>query len=67
MFVEFCRGLSPAEADMALLETARRCEMYGVKLHPAKVLESDTISLSARLLSLMSGFASNCDWNRFFS
>jgi len=23
---------------MALLETARRCEMYGVKLHPAKVL-----------------------------
>ena len=31
------RGQSPAEADMNLLETARRCELYGTKMHPAKV------------------------------
>ena len=26
------------EADLNLLETARRCELYGVKMHPVKVL-----------------------------
>lgn len=30
-------GQSPAEADLNLLETARRCELYGIKMHPAKV------------------------------
>lgn len=34
----FLRGQSPAEADLNLLETARRCELYGVKMHPAKVI-----------------------------
>ncbi|KAI6205497.1 Moesin/ezrin/radixin-like protein 1 [Aphelenchoides besseyi] len=29
-------GVSPADADLALLETARRCDFYGIKLHPAK-------------------------------
>lgn len=29
-------GQSPAEADLNLLETARRCELYGVKMHTAK-------------------------------
>uniref|UniRef100_A0A182K0H5 Moesin/ezrin/radixin homolog 1 n=1 Tax=Anopheles christyi TaxID=43041 RepID=A0A182K0H5_9DIPT len=29
-------GQSPAEADLNLLETARRCELYGMKMHPAK-------------------------------
>lgn len=28
-------GQSPAEADLNLLETARRCELYGMKMHPA--------------------------------
>lgn len=32
------RGQSPAEADLNLLETARRCELYGIKMHPAKVI-----------------------------
>jgi hypothetical protein len=32
-----CRGQSPAEADLNLLETARRCELYGIKMHAAKV------------------------------
>ncbi|KRY52716.1 FERM, RhoGEF and pleckstrin domain-containing protein 1 [Trichinella britovi] len=30
-------GMMPTESDIALLETARRCEFYGIKLHPAKV------------------------------
>ena len=30
-------GQSPAEADLNLLETARRCELYGTKMHGAKV------------------------------
>ena len=30
-------GQSPAEADLNLLETARRCELYGVKMHASKV------------------------------
>ena len=30
-------GQPPAEADLNLLETARRCELYGTKMHPAKV------------------------------
>lgn len=32
------RGMSPGESDLALLEVARRCDFYGIKLHPAKVL-----------------------------
>ena len=32
-----CRGQSPMEADLNLLETARRCELFGVKMHPVKV------------------------------
>lgn len=31
------RGMTPAAADLNLLETARRCELYGIKMHPAKV------------------------------
>lgn len=34
----FNRGQTPAEADMNLLETARRCELYGIKMTPAKVI-----------------------------
>nr|CAD7196274.1 unnamed protein product [Timema douglasi] len=29
-------GQSPAEADLNLLETSRRCELYGMKMHAAK-------------------------------
>ena len=31
------RGMTPAAADLSLLETARRCELYGIKMHPGKV------------------------------
>ncbi|VDM74726.1 unnamed protein product [Strongylus vulgaris] len=32
----FFRGMSPGESDFAMLEVARRCDFYGIKLHPAK-------------------------------
>ena len=31
------RGLMPADADYNLLDVARRLEMYGITLYPAKV------------------------------
>ena len=34
----FCSsGQSPAEADFNLLDTARKVELYGIRMHPAKV------------------------------
>lgn len=41
LFLLLFRGQSPAEADLNLLETARRCELYGMKMHPAKVMENN--------------------------
>uniref|UniRef100_A0AC34FZK9 FERM domain-containing protein n=1 Tax=Panagrolaimus sp. ES5 TaxID=591445 RepID=A0AC34FZK9_9BILA len=32
-------GMSPGEADLNLLEVARRCDFYGIKLHIAKDIE----------------------------
>ncbi|XP_067357911.1 FERM, ARHGEF and pleckstrin domain-containing protein 1-like isoform X2 [Channa argus] len=39
-------GQTPAESDYQLLEVARRLEMYGVRLHPAKDREGTNLSLS---------------------
>ncbi|XP_037950420.1 FERM, ARHGEF and pleckstrin domain-containing protein 1 isoform X2 [Teleopsis dalmanni] len=39
-------GQSPAEADLNLLETARRCELYGMKMHPAKDVEGVPLNLA---------------------
>ncbi|XP_055607522.1 FERM, ARHGEF and pleckstrin domain-containing protein 1-like isoform X2 [Uranotaenia lowii] len=39
-------GQSPAEADVNLLETARRCELYGMKMHPAKDHEGVPLNLA---------------------
>ncbi|MEE6470849.1 hypothetical protein FKM82_009086 [Ascaphus truei] len=47
--VEFHRnhfGQTPAESDFQLLEIARRLEMYGVRLHPAKDREGTKINLA---------------------
>lgn len=41
-------GQSPAEADLNLLETARRCELYGMKMHPAKVSISEFSTRATR-------------------
>uniref|UniRef100_A0A8C2XMJ7 FERM, ARHGEF and pleckstrin domain-containing protein 1 n=1 Tax=Cyclopterus lumpus TaxID=8103 RepID=A0A8C2XMJ7_CYCLU len=39
-------GQTPAESDFQLLEVARRLEMYGIRLHPAKDREGTRLSLS---------------------
>lgn len=41
-----CRGQTPAESDYQLLEVARRLEMYGIRLHPAKDREGTKLSLA---------------------
>ena len=33
----FYRGENPAEADVNLLDTARKVELYGIRMVPAKV------------------------------
>ncbi|KAL2081635.1 hypothetical protein ACEWY4_023488 [Coilia grayii] len=38
-------GHTPAESDFQLLEVARRLEMYGIRLHPAKDREGTKLSL----------------------
>uniref|UniRef100_A0A8C5I5L6 FERM, ARHGEF and pleckstrin domain-containing protein 1 n=1 Tax=Gouania willdenowi TaxID=441366 RepID=A0A8C5I5L6_GOUWI len=40
------RGQTPAESDYQLLEVARRLEMYGIRLYPAKDREGTRLSLS---------------------
>lgn len=40
------RGQTPAESDYQLLEVARRLEMYGIRLHPAKDREGTRLSLA---------------------
>jgi len=42
----FSRGQTPAESDFQLLEIARRLEMYGIRLHPAKDREGTKINLA---------------------
>lgn len=44
----FCvaRGQTPAASDYQLLEVARRLEMYGIRLHPAKDREGTRLSLA---------------------
>ncbi|XP_054168607.1 FERM, ARHGEF and pleckstrin domain-containing protein 1-like [Oppia nitens] len=46
-------GQSPAEADYNLLETARRCEMYGIKLTPVKDHEGVPLNLSVAHLGVI--------------
>lgn len=43
---QICRGQTPAEADLNLLETARRCELYGMKMHVAKDIEGVALNLA---------------------
>lgn len=45
-FVLYHSGQTPAESDCHLLEVARRLEMYGIRLHPAKDREGTKLSLT---------------------
>lgn len=40
------RGQTPAESDYQLLEVARRLEMYGIRLNPAKDREGTRLGLT---------------------
>ncbi|XP_039745322.1 FERM, ARHGEF and pleckstrin domain-containing protein 1 isoform X1 [Pararge aegeria] len=46
-------GQSPAEADLNLLETARRCELYGVKMHAAKDHEGVPLNLAVAHMGIV--------------
>ncbi|XP_074483072.1 FERM, ARHGEF and pleckstrin domain-containing protein 1-like isoform X2 [Sebastes fasciatus] len=46
-------GQTPAESDYQLLEIARRLEMYGVRLHPAKDREGTKLSLSVAHIGVL--------------
>ncbi|EEB10924.1 FERM, RhoGEF and pleckstrin domain-containing protein, putative [Pediculus humanus corporis] len=46
-------GQSPAEADLNLLETARRCELYGIKMHPAKDHEGVPLNLAVAHMGIV--------------
>nr|XP_023024432.1 FERM, ARHGEF and pleckstrin domain-containing protein 2 isoform X2 [Leptinotarsa decemlineata] len=46
-------GQSPAEADLNLLETARRCELYGIKMHPAKDHENVCLNLAVAHMGII--------------
>ncbi|XP_076168985.1 uncharacterized protein LOC143147542 isoform X6 [Ptiloglossa arizonensis] len=46
-------GQSPAEADLNLLETARRCELYGMKMHPAKDHEAVPLNLAVAHMGIV--------------
>ncbi|XP_035221728.1 FERM, ARHGEF and pleckstrin domain-containing protein 1-like isoform X2 [Stegodyphus dumicola] len=46
-------GQTPAEADLNLLETARRCELYGIKMTPAKDQEGVPLNLAVAHLGVL--------------
>ncbi|KAH6937983.1 hypothetical protein HPB50_006075 [Hyalomma asiaticum] len=46
-------GQSPAQADLNLLETARRCELYGVRLSPARDSEGLSLNLAVAHMGVM--------------
>lgn len=46
LFFYIYRTQSPAEADLNLLESARRCEFYGIKMHSSKDHEGTPLNLA---------------------
>jgi len=46
-------GQSPAEADLNLLETARRCELYGMKMHQVKDHEGVPLNLAVAHMGIV--------------
>ncbi|XP_042242881.1 FERM, ARHGEF and pleckstrin domain-containing protein 1-like isoform X7 [Homarus americanus] len=46
-------GMTPAAADLNLLETARRCEFYGIKMHPAKDNEGVPLNLAVAHMGVL--------------
>lgn len=46
-------GMTPGAADLNLLETARRCDMYGIKMHQAKDHESVALNLAVAHMGVL--------------
>lgn len=46
-------GQSPAQADLNLLETARRCELYGIKMQAAKDHEGVPLNLAVAHMGVL--------------
>ncbi|ESO96635.1 hypothetical protein LOTGIDRAFT_143831, partial [Lottia gigantea] len=46
-------GETPSEADSNLLDTARKVEMYGIRLHPAKDHEGVSLSLAVAHMGVL--------------
>ncbi|XP_076363277.1 FERM, ARHGEF and pleckstrin domain-containing protein 2-like [Tachypleus tridentatus] len=46
-------GQTPSEADLNLLETARRCELYGIKMNPAKDQEGVPLNLAVAHMGIV--------------
>lgn len=47
------RGMSPAQADIQLLEVARKLDMYGIRPHPAHDGEGMRINLAVTHLGVL--------------
>lgn len=45
IYILWCSGQTPAEAELHYLENAKKLAMYGVDLHPAKDSEGVDIML----------------------
>jgi len=46
-------GLSPAEAEFHLLDTARKVELYGIRMHPAKDHEGLPLNLAVAHMGII--------------
>ncbi|CAF0775519.1 unnamed protein product, partial [Adineta ricciae] len=46
-------GQSPADADLNLLDTARKVELYGTKMHPAKDHEQVNLNLAVAHMGIL--------------
>ncbi|KAL3073998.1 hypothetical protein niasHT_039552 [Heterodera trifolii] len=53
-------GMEPAEADFVLLETARRCDFYGLRLHPARDIEGTEVALAVAHMGIKVFHQMNC-------
>lgn len=53
IFTYYFSSQPPAEADLNLLETARRCELYGMKMHPAKDHENVPLNLAVAHMGIV--------------
>jgi FERM/RhoGEF/pleckstrin domain protein 2 len=49
----FQSGQLPADADLNLLDIARKVELYGIKMHPAKDHEQVNLNLSVAHMGIL--------------